>query len=206
MPDWDADSDRLTANLNALIEQLAARSSDRSALTLEAAKTWHARIMAGLDVPNPDYVGRFRGEAGLDSIGVRVGRHEGVHPDHVAEELESFIAHLAAAIDFLDQQIPVGGIPNGDTLNAVTDVCGWAHAEWVRIHPFANGNGRTARLWANVIATRYGLPPFVRLRPRPHGTRYAVAGISAMQGDWRPTASLFQSMLGDYLEAHTNID
>jgi hypothetical protein len=22
------------------------------------------------------------------------------------------------------------------------------HGEWVRIHPFANGNGRTARLWA----------------------------------------------------------
>ena len=66
-----------------------------------------------------------------------------------------------------------------DQLDAVLDLCAWAHAEWVRIHPFANGNGRAARLWANFIAVRYGLPPFVRLRPRPDGG-YAEAGMKAM--------------------------
>ena len=29
-------------------------------------------------------------------------------------------------------------------------------ADWIRIHPFANGNGRTARMWANAIFMRYG--------------------------------------------------
>ena len=51
----------------------------------------------------------------------------------------------------------------------MTDLAGGAHAEWVRIHPFANGNGRTARLWANYLLVRYGLIPVVRLRPRPEG-------------------------------------
>ena len=72
------------------------------------------------------------------------------------------------------------------------------HAEWIRIHPFTNGNGRTARIWTNFIAMRYGLPPFVRLRPRPnHG--YEEAGIKAMRGDWKPTARSFKSMLKELL-------
>jgi hypothetical protein len=48
----------------------------------------------------------------------------------------------------------------------VIDLCAWVHAEWVRIHPFANGNGLTARLWANSLAVRYGLPPFIRFAPK----------------------------------------
>ena len=72
------------------------------------------------------------------------------------------------------------------------------HAEWVRIHPFANGNGRTAQLWANNIALRYGVPPFIRLRPRPN-SGYAAAGDKAMQGDWKPTAVVFRRLLDDFL-------
>ena len=84
-------------------------------------------------------------------------------------------------------------------LAAVLDVCGWVHAEWVRIHPFVNGNGRTARLWANYVAMRYRLPPFVRLRPRPEADAYAHAGIEAMNGNWKPTAEVFRVMLGEFL-------
>ncbi|MFP5232432.1 MAG: Fic family protein [Acidobacteriota bacterium] len=61
------------------------------------------------------------------------------------------------------------------------------HAEWIRIHPFANGNGRTARLWANLVAMRYGLPPSIRLRPRPN-LGYREAPARAMHGDcWMPS-------------------
>jgi hypothetical protein len=68
----------------------------------------------------------------------------------------------------------------------------------VRIHPFANGNGRTARLWANYVLMRYGLPPIVRLRPRPDGG-YGVAGAAAMDGDWEPTVAVFRKLLLDEL-------
>jgi Fic family protein len=63
----------------------------------------------------------------------------------------------------------------------------------VRIHPFANGNGRTARLWANFIAMRYGLEAFVRVRPRPDGG-YANAAAEAMQGRWQATVPVFRQM------------
>ena len=205
MPDWDVDSERLSANLKTLVDRLSARAADRAPLTLDHARSWHAQIMDGLDVPNPDFVGRFRGESRLEHVGVRIGRYEGTHPNDVADELDAFITHLTNAIEYLDKQIPVGEIPTEDTLSAVIDVCAWAHAEWVRIHPFANGNGRSARLWANVIATRYGLPPFVRLRPRPEGTRYAITGSLAMQGNWQPTATVFRKLLDDFLNKRTNI-
>ena len=49
------------------------------------------------------------------------------------------------------------------------------------------------------LAIRYGLPPFVRLRPRPDGG-YGAAGAKAMQGDWKSTAVVFRRLLVDFLE------
>lgn len=74
-----------------------------------------------------------------------------------------------------------------------------SYGEWARIHPFANGNGRIARLWANWCAMRYGLPPFLRLRPRPEGDRYARAAGDSMAGDHRATVSLFADWLEERL-------
>ena len=90
-----------------------------------------------------------------------------------------------------DQELDADGVA------AVTDLCAWAHSEWVRIHPFANGNGRTARMWANLLLMRYGLPPVVRLRPRADGEEYSTAGARAMYGDWKLTAIIFRKMLLD---------
>lgn len=39
------------------------------------------------------------------------------------------------------------------------DVAAWAHYELVRIHPFADGNGRTARELAGLILKRNGMYP-----------------------------------------------
>ena len=93
---------------------------------------------------------------------------------------------------------PAGQELDGDGLAAVIDLCAWTHAEWVRIHPFGNGNGRTARIWANALLMRYGLPPVVRLRPRPD-RGYGRAGAAAMKGNWRPAAAVFRRMLGEPL-------
>jgi Fic family protein len=99
-----------------------------------------------------------------------------------------------SAVTRLDALIPVGTEPDADKLSAVIDLCAWAHSVWVRIHPFLNGNGRTARLWANSLGMRYGLPPFVSLRPRPN-SGYEAAAESAMHGKWQPTSTVFRRML-----------
>ncbi len=153
--------------------------------------------MRDLDIPDPDYVGRFRGETGLEDCWVVIGARAGVGPQAVAAALADFETSLQLAVAELDHSIP-GDVASENELAAVLAVCAWAHAEWVRIHPFANGNGRTARLWANFVAMRYGLPPFVTLRPRP-GDGYGAAAAAAMDGDWAPTEKVFRVMLREAL-------
>jgi hypothetical protein len=153
----------------------------------------------GLNIPvSSRFVDAFRGERGLERVQERVGSNFGVDSAEVAEELTRFEAKLQTSVAELDALLPIGQEPDVDQLAAIIDLCAWVHAEWVRIHPFANGNGRTARLWANSIAIRYRVPPFVRLRPRP-GAGYGEAGAKAMKGDWEPTAIVFRRLLDVFL-------
>lgn len=197
-PDWDADSPELQQNLakvGARIERDAAR---RVIPKVAIAKSWQKDIMAGLAVGNPAFVGRFRGEPGLERCGVRVNHVAGTAPWDVAAELEAFETTLQRVVAGLDAKYPDADSLDADGLSAVIDLAAWAHAAWIRIHPFANGNGRTARLWANLLLMRYGLPPAVALRPRP-GAGYGAAGAAAMRGRWRPTARVFRRLVRDFV-------
>ena len=199
MPNWDDDSPQLRRNLSKVLDEIVRAAQRREFPTLASAKHWQSLLMKNLVVPDERFVGAFRGEAGLEKIQVRVGAHYGVDASEVAEELAGFERKLHALIRELDAILPTGQEPDADQLAAVVDLCAWVHAEWIRIHPFANGNGRTARLWANCIAMRYGLPPFIRLRPRPN-YGYGDAGAKAMQGDWKPTAIVFRRLLDAFLD------
>jgi len=199
VPNWDEDSPQLRRNLSKVLDEIVLAAQRREFPTLASAKHWQSLLMKSLAVPDARFVGAFRGEAGLEKIQVRVGVHYGVDAAEVAEELADFEGKLHALIRELDAMLPAGQEPDADQLAAVMDFCAWVHAEWIRIHPFANGNGRTARLWANCIAMRYGLPPFIRLRPRPN-YGYGDAGAKAMQGDWKPTAIVFRRLLDAFLD------
>lgn len=194
MADWEADSARLQANLASVLDSIVEAAASRRKITLPTIKQWHRQTMAGPTVPSPVMIGRFRGEAGLESCRVRVGRHEGTAPQRVRADLDNFIVKLQAALYTLDKTAPADGTLDADELNAVLEISAWAHAEWVRIHPFANGNGRTARLLANAILLRYGLPPAVRTRPRP-GNPYGAAGEAPMRGDYKPMVTILRRML-----------
>lgn len=198
MADWDADSSRLRQNLTALLRRLRDESARRPALDRETARRWHRDILYQLRAPLPFAVGNYRGEPGLENIEVTVGSRAGVPSTSVSEALALFEQRLQAGLAVLDADIAVNASLDRDQLAAVLDLCAWVHAEWVRIHPFANGNGRTARIWANCIALRYGLPPFLRLRPRPGGG-YEAAGAAAMRGHWRASVPVFRKLLLDAL-------
>ena len=60
--------------------------------------------MAGLTVPDSHGVGRFRGEAGLESTRVWIGSHEGVSPSDVSDELVAFEETLQRVVAVLDSQ------------------------------------------------------------------------------------------------------
>ena len=195
MSDWGDDGKQLRANLRRVLSDALRDARRRLAPTVEQGRGWQSNIMQGLTSPGSQYAGRFRGEPGLEGREVAIGKSRGVSSDNVAEELNRFYDKLQRTLEALDALIKTDQDLGADEVAAVIDLCAWVHSEWVRIHPFANGNGngRTARLWANCIAMRYGLPPFVRLRPRPDGG-YAVASAEAMVGRWQPTAPLFRQM------------
>lgn len=198
MHDWDEDSSTLFRNLNEAHKHSRNQALNREPPSIEMAREWHVTTMSELSVPDQKYVGRFRGETGLERCEVRIGRSNGVLSSSVGRELQVFEEKLRQSVSVLDELIPKGDTPNStDQLNAVIELAAWVHAEWVRIHPFANGNGRTARIWTAFIAMRYGLPPFVKLRPRPD-SGYAAACAKAMEGDWDATAQVFRRM---YLDA-----
>ena len=47
------------------------------------------------------------------------------------------------------------------SMEKAIDVYTWAHMSFVRIHPFFDGNGRMARLLANIPVLRGGFPPIL---------------------------------------------
>jgi Fic family protein len=197
MADWDADSPQLDDNLKRLLRRIRQDAQRRELPTIEDARHWQAETMQNLRVPDPKFVGAFRGEAGLENIQVRIAGRYGVAAPEVAAELAHFEQNLQEVVRQLDEWIPPDAEPNAGQLNMIVEVCAWAHSEWVRIHPFANGNGRTERLWVNSIASRYGLQPFLRLRPRPAGS-YGVTTADAMLGDHGPTVVLFHELLANF--------
>jgi hypothetical protein len=198
-PDWDADSPELRQNLAGLLQSIKQDAHQRKQPTVETARRWQSEIMRNLQTDDPKYVGAFRGEAGLENVQAQVNGIFGVAAPEVADALREFEQRLQAAVAYLDNLVPPGAEPNADQIAVIVEICAWAHAEWIRIHPFANGNGRTARLWANSLAMRFGLPPFVGLRPRPEGD-YALASDKAMRGDWEPTVAAFHQLLEDFSE------
>jgi hypothetical protein len=195
---WDEDSPQLRQNLTQVLSEIVLAAQRREYPTLASARRSESLGMKDLTVPDSRFVGAFRGEPGLEQVQVRVGAQYGVDAAEVAVALEHFERKLHALVAELDSMLPAGQEPDADQLAAIVDLCAWVHAEWVRIHPFANGNGRTARLWANCLAMGYGLPPFIRLRPRSN-SGYAASGAKAMQGDWKPTAAVFRRLLDDFL-------
>lgn len=200
LADWGADSPRLQANLASALSSALQHARARKPPTIDLAKAGHEKILEGLTVPDPAYVGSFRGDPPLEHIGVRVGECWGAAPGEVADAVRTFVDELKDALAQLDESISPEAIPEtDDALEAVLTAAALAHPKWVEIHPFANGNGRTAGLWANWVLMRYGVPPFVRLRARPEGASYAAAARRALcEGDYEPTIVLFFRLFDEF--------
>jgi hypothetical protein len=123
-----------------------------------------------------------------------VGGRPATAAAEVWSQLRDFERAAAQGIATLDAAIPLGSAPpDVAALDSVLALAAAFHNEWVRIHPHVNGNGRIARCWANWVLIRYGLPPVVRLRPRPEGALYARAARARPAARPRADAALLPS-------------
>ena len=197
----------IEANVRRVLTGIARTSDRRKQPTVAQAKRWHRDLYEGIPRPFDYYAGEIRDSdprfPELIDYEVHVGGTPGVRCGLVPAALEQFQVRAQAAAARLDEAIPQGTRADALTssqLHGVLTLCAILHGEWVRIHPFANGNGRTARLWANWAALRYGLPPFITIKPRP-GQPYGAAAMASMNADHRVTLAVFDQMLRAYLEA-----
>jgi Fic family protein len=99
----------------------------------------HALVMAGIDDAT---AGKYR------AVQVRIGgsRYLPPPPSEVPRRMAQFIAWLEQA------EVPA--------VHLIT-LAAKAHLEFVTIHPFVDGNGRTARLLQNLLLMRRGFPPAI---------------------------------------------
>lgn len=74
------------------------------------------------------------------------------------------------------------------------DILVFGHYEFVKIHPFHNGNGRTGRLLMNLIALKLGYQP-LELYKRQGNARETYIGAmrEADKGNFEPLKELIQS-------------
>ncbi len=79
-----------------------------------------------------------------------------------------------------------------------------AHFRLVAIHPFSDGNGRTARLLMNLLLLREGYPP-VAVRPEDRKTYLDTLEHASTRDDIRPFQTFMHqrldATLGEYLNA-----
>ena len=207
--EWNEDDPRdlsvIQENLRRILRQILQEAPSRQQPTVALAQGWHSEIYRNVRLPVSYFAGEIRDSDSrfpeLFGYEVIIGNHYGAPSRDVPEELANFEAAMRQAVGRLDPILPFGERPASTAeLHSVLTLCAYSHGEWIRIHPFANGNGRTARLWANWCAARYGLPAFVRLRPRPEGLGYALAAARSMRGDHNPMIVELARMLDQVLE------
>ncbi len=220
-PVWQEDDPRnlsqIQINAAQLVDELRANAAQRILPTREELCRWHARLYAGCDVPVAGYVGHFRGDPAVKELidyevglGARLkdGNLEkmGIWARQVREEMDAVFTGLHAVINELDVRLPVGKPPTTpDQILALISFTALAHGECLRVHPFANGNGRIARMLVAFICLRYELPMFLHIKPRPENEDYIRASRDSMGrpptfvGNHTTTTAVFARMLADVL-------
>jgi fido (protein-threonine AMPylation protein) len=222
VPSWHEDDPKhlslIQANAARLITDLRAAAGERRLLTGEDLCHWHAQLYAGCQVPIAGYLGHFRGDPAVtELINYEVGlgaplqdgtlEKMGVWARRVSEEMAAVLAGLNAVFADLDGRLQIGEPPStADEILRVISFAALAHGEFLRVHPFANGNGRIARLLVAFICLRYGVPMFVHIKPRPESDEYLRASRDSMGrapdfvGNHTTTTAVFAHMLADMLE------
>ncbi|MBL6663659.1 MAG: Fic family protein [Flavobacteriales bacterium] len=165
-----------------LLEKLV---STKTSLSLNVILDLHALILRSIE---DDQAGRIR------NAGVRISGANFIPPNarkvtFLLEELISFV--------------------NSNPLNLnIIELATIFHHQFVWIHPFFDGNGRTARLSMNLILMSFGFPPAIILRN--DRKKYYSALNAANNGNYQKlmllVAQALERTLNIYINALPGVD
>ncbi|CAI5449306.1 unnamed protein product [Caenorhabditis angaria] len=135
-------------------------SMDHDRISIDDILEMHRRVLGNAD---PIEAGRFR------NTQVYVGKFTPISPEYVAEQMDELV-------EWLNDE---------NTLNMdPIEKAAIAHYKLVLVHPFTDGNGRTARLLLNLIMMRSGFPPVI-LPVETRAEYYSSLHVANL-GDLRP--------------------
>ncbi len=84
------------------------------------------------------------------------------------------------------------------------ELAAWTHAEFVKIHPFTDGNGRTSRLIMNYQLMAEGFPP-VSISKEDRLEYFKALEAYAVEGDLQPFAELVAGLVDRQMERYIEL-
>ncbi|SHG16919.1 Fic/DOC family protein [Jatrophihabitans endophyticus] len=173
---------RIADQLVGVREQAAKLGRGGQLVTEEDLRRWHKKAVAGVRLIDPFVAGHFRGEgppAGrLAACPVHVNNVPGTPPGQVPSQVRSFFAELARRVSGLGTRRHSAPPMPEELFDDVVALLAWVHGEWVRIHPFVNINGSTARLLVVTVGAYFGIPVPLPGKPRPGAVPMGAAGLT----------------------------
>ena len=171
-----AEAKNLSAALD-FLENLA--KSTNEPIKLHDVRQIHLLILKGIDDAN---AGGFRKQD------VVISGSDYEPPSHMDVENE-----ISALMQWL------GPVSVSGQVNAIVTAAA-AHAWFAQIHPFVDGNGRTARILMNLVLMRAGYP--IAIVTRDDRQRYIDALEQSQIGDLTPFIKLISECVSETLEQY----
>jgi len=160
------------------IEQFV--SGNRKDITEKTILEIHERILGSIDSTN---AGHYR------SVPVRIAGSRAVMPNYL--KVPDLMADFASWLGSTNPDHPV-------------KIAADAHFKLVSIHPFVDGNGRTARLLMNLLLMQAGYPPAI-IRPEDRSAYISALETAqtdgSMDGYYECVFAAVSRSLDIYLEA-----
>lgn len=160
------------------VEEIVSRNEQLSEWQI---KNLHRLILKHID---DEFAGVYRKE----NVIISGATH--IPPDYV--RLQDEMEQLVQLYESWQQDININAIERASFL----------HIEFVKIHPFIDGNGRTARLLLNFELMKSGFPPIV-IEKEIRAEYYSALDFAHTTGDSRPfvdmTARIMNKTLDWYL-------
>ncbi|WP_336784689.1 Fic family protein [Paenibacillus sp. MMO-177] len=149
-------------------------------LTEYVIKSIHQLVLKNID---DDNAGRYR----MINVMISGSQHKPPHFSVVAEQMEGLVKWYEA---------------NKDLLHPV-QLAAEFHFRFVYIHPFSDGNGRTARLLMNLILMKYGFPTaIVKAANDARIKYYETLELASMENNLEPFVKLIAECVEESLNKY----
>jgi fido (protein-threonine AMPylation protein) len=205
-PSWEYDRHiNRVAILEQEVAQILAELRRGSLDTMQVAidtRGIHERLFRDLVPPEYEYyAGHYRGEdyrcLKYYAVGILGDPRVGCPPQQVLsymQELSRIVRETLTALDA--QHTSVGQLLRADNLQHIVAIACWTFDFFLRIHPYANGNGHIARFLIWAILGRYNFwPTKWPIEPRPNDPPYTHCIIAYRNGNPIPLESFVLSCL-----------